>query len=132
MARHHAHQDPLPGAPWRLGPRDLFELDPPPKTEGKAGIGWSAKAAPPAVIAPQSRKSLSEIVFCKFGQQAVSNLTAGVNSVSQRNPLAPQWDSRPRPAKRQHHGCIGCEKRPCWICLVFGLQVSSVKTLRRS
>ena len=90
------------------------------------------KLLPPAVITRYARKSLSEIVFCKFGQRAVSDPRSGVNSVPQRRTFASQWDSRTRPAKRQHHRCIGCEKRPCWICLVFGLRVSSVKTLRRS
>jgi hypothetical protein len=70
------------------------------------------KLLPPAVIAPYARKSLSEIVFCKIGQLAVSDPTSVVNSVPQRRPLAPQWDSRARSTKRQHHRCIGCEKRP--------------------
>jgi len=69
------------------------------------------KLLPPAVITRYARKSLSEIVFCKIGQQAVSDPRSGVNSVPQRRTFAPQWDSRTRPAKRQHHRCIGCAKK---------------------
>jgi len=43
--------------------------------------------------------------------------TSCVNSALQRKVVSPQWDSRARPAKRQHRRCIGCEKRPCLISL---------------
>ena len=87
---------------------------------------------PAAVIASHVRKSLSVIEFRQVRRQPVSAFNSCVNSAPQRKLASPQWDSRARPAKRQHQRCIGCEKRPCWICLVFGLRLSSVKTLRRS
>ena len=82
----------------------------PSKRKERRASDRGQKLLPPAVIAPYARKSLSEIVLCQISQRAVSDPTSGVNSVQQRRSLAPQWDSRPRRAKRQHHRCIGCEK----------------------
>src|SRR6266568_631373 len=48
-------------------------------------------------------------------------VTSGVNGILKRKVVSPQWDSRARPAKRQHRRCIGCEKNlafpplGCWL-----------------
>ena len=65
---------------------------------------------PSAVIASHARKSLSVIEFRQVRRQPVSTFNSCVNSALQRKIVSPQWDSRTRPAKRQHRRCIGCER----------------------
>jgi len=83
-----------------------------------------------AVIASQLHKSLSDIEFCGNQEQAVSDSKSGVNSIRQRRSVSPKWDSRTRPAKRQHHRCIGCEKKTLldlsglWPASEFGKEAS--------
>jgi hypothetical protein len=78
---------------------------------------------PSAVIASHARKSLSVIGFRQVRRQPVSAFTSCVNGAPQRKIASPQWDSRTRPAKRQHHRCIGCEKL---VFLPFlGLRITS-------
>jgi hypothetical protein len=50
------------------------------------------------------------IEFRTVRRQPVSVFNSCVNSAPQRKILSPQWDSRARPAKRQHRRCIGCGK----------------------
>jgi hypothetical protein len=108
-----------PGAPSMLRPRDFVGLGRPRETERSLAPDRRQKLLPSAVIAPDARKSLSEMEFCDATRQTVSAFDSCVNSAPQRKIVSPQWDSRTRPAKRQHRRCIGCGKRPCFPSLTY-------------
>jgi hypothetical protein len=94
----------------RLRRADFVGLDRPRETERSLASDRRQERLPSGVIAPDARKSLSAIEFRQVRRQAVSAFNSCVNSAPQRKIVSPQWDSRTRPAKRQHHRCIGCEK----------------------
>jgi len=97
------------GAPPTLGPV-IRRPDRPRETERRLAPDRRQKPLPSAVTASDARKSLSVIEFRQVRRQPVSAFNSCVNSAPQRKIVSPQWDSRTRPAKRQHHRCIGCEK----------------------
>jgi hypothetical protein len=88
----------------------LRRPDRPRETERSLAPDRRQQLLPSAVIASDARKSLSVIEFRQVRRQPVSAFNSRVNSAPQRKIVSPQWDSRTRPAKRQHHRCIGCEK----------------------
>jgi hypothetical protein len=61
-----------------------------------------------------------------------ARVTSRVNGVLKRNVVSPQWDSHARPAKRQHHRCIGCEKKTLLHFSILGLHVGRFEKVRRS
>jgi hypothetical protein len=87
----------------------LRRPDCPRETERSPAPDLRQELLPSAVIASHARKSLSVIEFRQVRRQPVSAFNSCVNSAPQRKIVSPQWDSRARPAKRQHHRCIGCE-----------------------
>jgi hypothetical protein len=98
------------GAPPTLRPVDFVGLTARVKTNEVWHRIGGQELLPSAVIASHARKSLSVIEFRQVRRQRVSVFNSCVNSAPQRKVVSPQWDSRTRPAKRQHHRCIGCEK----------------------
>ena len=65
------------------------------------------------------RASSWQTTHCRQSRSLLSaRVTSGVIGALKRNIVSTQSDSRARPAKRQHHRCIGCEK-PCFLPLVF-------------
>jgi hypothetical protein len=108
-------------------PRGFVGLDRPRETKRSLPSDRRRKLLPSAVIASDTRKSLSKIEFRQVTGQAISAFNLCVNSAPQRKVVSPQWDSRARPAKRQHHRCIGCEK--LFFLPFLGLRITSASGL---